>query len=287
MLNSPDNDVREWAEQRYIVLRAQLDEQKALLEVMELAQAGEGPRVATKQAVGQWFLEDSWEKAYRASRSAALLASDQFRSDKILHDRMERLEDANEILRRIYTDAMRPKADPILFTKYRQQSNDVTHLEEAVKSAEGELARRFGEQVSLPRWRRRLHELEQSFLTQFFGKGPHYELLCHRLAAAEVRMSQLEELGVPVGHDEYSSLNRTIVDITAQLQRYTESSKVEMLDDERNVAMAKALELVESVIAPEAPELWARAVQLVIAAAKGEDTSPRQKVLEAPRNGRG
>src|SRR5689334_15916996 len=140
LLDDPLAETRDWCFQRYLILRAQMGEKEALKEVISLAEAGEGGRSVDKRTVGQWFMQDSWEKAARASRASRLLASDQFRMDEVMQDRMRRLNDARDVLAHIYRDAMKPGADAKLLTAYRMQSDAITKLENDVADAEGKLA---------------------------------------------------------------------------------------------------------------------------------------------------
>lgn len=254
---------RAWAERRYIILRMQLTEEEALRKLGEQSEAGDAGETFDYEQVLKWSREDRWEKAYRAARGAALLASDQFRSDIKLKEQSTRLHEANEVLARVYDALMKSGTDKDAIRSYRGLQQTVLDLERAVSETEHDLAHRFGEQLALPQWRQKFAVLESDLLATYGGKGPQYRLLCRRLAAAEVRMQQLEASGVPIHSDEYESLTNIVRSITNQLQKFTEVIKTELIRDEVNDALAGILVLIERIVAPRAPELWADVISYI------------------------
>lgn len=92
-------------------------------------------------------------------------------------------------------------------------------------------------------------------LAQFDG-GPHYRLLCERVAALQTRLRQMETSGRSYSAQEHSTLNSQLLSYVNQLQKYTESMKTESISKESQAVAEAILALVERHLAASQPDLW-------------------------------
>lgn len=97
--------------------------------------------------------------------------------------------------------------------------------------------------------------LLQSLKDQFDG-GPHYELLCERVAGLTVKLRQLENSGRSYAPAEHSQLNAQLLSYINQLQKYTESMKSESISRESQAVAEHILALVEKHCSATYPELY-------------------------------
>src|SRR5215831_4124535 len=98
-------------------------------------------------------------------------------------------------------------------------------------------------------------KLLESLQEQFDG-GPHYDLLCERVAGLSVRLKQMEQSGRSYTPAEHATLNQQLLSYIGQLQKYTEAMKSESISKETQLAVEQILALVESRLATSYPELW-------------------------------
>jgi hypothetical protein len=91
--------------------------------------------------------------------------------------------------------------------------------------------------------------------SQFDG-GPHYELLCERVAGLTVKLRQLESSGRSYSPAEHSQLNAQLLSYINQLQKYTESMKSESISRESQAVAEHILALVEKHCSSSYPELY-------------------------------
>lgn len=96
-----------------------------------------------------------------------------------------------------------------------------------------------------------LHELRE----QFSG-GPHYDLLCERVAGLHVRLKRMEASGRDVSPSEHAQINAQLLGYINQLQKYTEAMKSESISKEAQGVAEEILSLVEKHCAVTYPELW-------------------------------
>ncbi len=75
-------------------------------------------------------------------------------------------------------------------------------------------------------WMARKKAIYTKVYREYKGKGEVYSMLCDRLAALQVGLSRLEALG-RIDSDQYKNLSEQFVATAAQIQRHTESLKVE------------------------------------------------------------
>lgn len=92
-------------------------------------------------------------------------------------------------------------------------------------------------------------------LVQQFDGGPHYRLLCQRVAALQVRLRQMETSGRSYSSAEHSHLNGQLLSYVNQLQKYTEALKTESISKESQAVAEAILGLVERHLAAQ-PDLY-------------------------------
>jgi alkylation response protein AidB-like acyl-CoA dehydrogenase len=104
-------------------------------------------------------------------------------------------------------------------------------------------------------WQKVAEEKLRELQEQFDG-GPHYDLLCERVAGLHVRLKQMEASGRDYPAAEYAYLNQQLLGYINQLQRYTEAMKTESISREAQGVAEKILQVVERNLATSHPELW-------------------------------
>jgi hypothetical protein len=118
----------------------------------------------------------------------------------------------------------------------------------------------------LARDARRSQPLEQSYekaykatlkeLQEQFDGGPHYDLLCERVAGLHVRLKRMEASPHEYPAPDHARLNQQLLGYINQLQRYTEAMKTESISREAQGVAEKILLIVEKHLATSYPELW-------------------------------
>ena len=158
------------------------------------------------------------------------------------------MDDAKEEARR------KPSRYQGLCQSYQRQYEVVTRAEETLERLET-----CRDEKS--HWGQRAEEISKALTEQYGDRGPQYEILIRRASQAEVAAEQLERSGRGIETNEWRAANRAVLDAIQGLQKYTESQKTEQLQIAQQRAMVVVLELVERIVAPKQPELWASVVE--------------------------
>lgn len=99
-------------------------------------------------------------------------------------------------------------------------------------------------------------ELVEALKAQFDGGGPHYDLLCERVANLHLRLKAMESSGRDFTPSEHSNLNNQLLGYINQLQKYTESMKSESISRETRDAVEEVLRIVERHLGTTYLEVW-------------------------------
>lgn len=91
---------------------------------------------------------------------------------------------------------------------------------------------------------------------QFDGGGPHYDLLCERVAGLHTRLKAMEASGRDFSPAEHATLNNQLLGFINQLQKYTESMKSESISKETRDAVEEVLRIVERHLGTTYLEVW-------------------------------
>jgi hypothetical protein len=134
------------------------------------------------------------------------------------------------------------------YRRWFEISNQAAELAEQVRRTELELR-------LAPALQRQRDDLIQSLREQFDG-GPHYDLLCERVASLTVRLQSMEASGRQYAAQEHAALNGQLLTYVNQLQKYTEAMKSESISREAQSVAEQILALVERHCATTYPELW-------------------------------
>jgi hypothetical protein len=161
----------------------------------------------------------------------------------------------------------------------------VAAADNAAESAEGIDKTRAAVRVAFDRWSaisdmadalakdaRRARPLDRDFeklyqatftelREQFADGGPHYDLLCERVAGLHVRLKRMERSTREYPAAEHARLNHQLLSYINQLQRYTEAMKTESISREAQGVAEKLLQVVERNLATSHPELWRSVVR--------------------------
>jgi len=99
-------------------------------------------------------------------------------------------------------------------------------------------------------------QLIESLKAQFDGGGPHYNLLCERVAGLHTRLKAMETSGRDFSPSEHATLNNQLLGYINQLQKYTESMKSESISRETRDAVEEVLRIVERHLGTTYLEVW-------------------------------
>ena len=134
------------------------------------------------------------------------------------------------------------------YRRWYEVSNQASELAEQVRRTSLELR-------SSQKWDHERAQVLRELHEQFEG-GPHYDLLCDRVASLSVRLKQMEQSGRDYSAQEHSALNNQMLAYINQLQKYTEAMKSESISREAQTVAEQILQLVEKHCATTYPELW-------------------------------
>ena len=123
-----------------------------------------------------------------------------------------------------------------------------------------EVRKRSLEMPSASEWDQ-LHTETLEDLKGTFDGGPHYLLLCERVAGLHVRLKRMEASGRDVPASEHAQLNAQLLGYINQLQKYTEAMKSESISREAQSVAEAILQLVEKHCATTYPELYLEIVK--------------------------
>src|SRR4051812_46697532 len=150
---------------------------------------------------------------------------------------------------------------------YQRLLKLLPRVEQALIAAEDRATRRKHEEFQTPEWQRRCDELYAVLRDHYGDRGPQYDLLVRQLVAAQVRFEQMEASGRDVPPAEWRRLLKTTQDCVWSLQRFTESTKVDQSAG-RMEGIQVVLRIVEELVAPAYPELYAHIVDTLVERAK-------------------
>lgn len=159
----------------------------------------------------------------------------------------------------LVADDIDPEDDPDLLEEARKNTRNAYRrwyevAEQAHRLAE-ELRRKTIEIVDTPTYTSAYDATLEELLGQFDG-GPHYRLLCERVAALTTRLKQMETSGRSYSTAEHSALNGQVLSYINQLQKYTEAMKTETISRESQAVAEAILGLVEKHLAVSQPDLF-------------------------------
>jgi hypothetical protein len=119
-----------------------------------------------------------------------------------------------------------------------------------------------------PAWQMRREQLETRFLEFYGNRGPQYEVLVKHLVAAQIRFEQAEASGRDIDIDEFRKIMHAAQSAISGLQKYTESTKIDHSEG-RMEGIQVVLRIVEELVAPAFPELYAQIVDTLVERARG------------------
>jgi predicted metal-dependent hydrolase len=141
-------------------------------------------------------------------------------------------------------------------------------LEDSLERAEKKHVRLSREGPNHPAWQVRAAQLEQD-LTEYYGsRGPQYHIMVKHLAAAQIRFEQAQASGRDVDIDEFRKILAAAQTCIYALQKHTESMKIDHTEG-RMEGVTTVLRIVEELVAPAYPELYAHIVDTLVERAKG------------------
>ena len=115
--------------------------------------------------------------------------------------------------------------------------------------------------VAAARRRTRYRQVRAALDRQYGDLGPQYAMLADSLARAVAWAEQADATGDPT---ESAAWDREVRAGVAALQRYTECTQETVIRKRVNEKVGIVLEIIEQVIAPQAPELWAQTVTALV-----------------------
>lgn len=156
-------------------------------------------------------------------------------------------------------DDIDPELDPDLLEQARKNIRNAyrrwSEIADQAQNLSESLRRKTLELPNTVEFQEQYRLLLSQLKSQFDG-GPHYELLCERVAGLTVKLRQLEASGRSYAPAEHSQLNAQLLSYINQLQKYTESMKSESISRESQAVAEHLLGLVEKHCATTYPELY-------------------------------
>lgn len=156
-------------------------------------------------------------------------------------------------------DDIDPEDDPDGLEQARKDTRNAYRrwfeISEQAQSLAEEVRRRTLELPENDAYAAAFKEAYDPLVAQFDG-GPHYRLLCERVAGLTVRLRQLESSGRDYAPSEHHQLNAQLLSYINQLQKYTEAMKSETISRESQAVAEAILGIVEHHIASSQPDLW-------------------------------
>lgn len=119
-----------------------------------------------------------------------------------------------------------------------------------------------------PAWQLRRSQLEARFLEFYGNRGPQYEVLVKHLVAAQIRFEQAEASGRDIDIDEFRKIMGASQSAITALQKFTESTKIDHSEG-RMEGIHAVLRIVEEIVSPVYPELYAQIVDTLVERARG------------------
>lgn len=156
-------------------------------------------------------------------------------------------------------DDIDPTDDPENLALARRTIRDAYRRWFEISNQAAELAekvRRSSMELHTSAYWQQTHDALLVQLKEQFDGGPHYELLCERVAGLHVRLQQMESSGRDFTANEHATLNNQLLAYVNQLQKYTEAMKSESISREAQNVAEEILQLVERHCATTYPELW-------------------------------
>lgn len=206
-----------------------------------------------------WSVANGWERGFERSCQLQALDGDTLRATQRVTQYRTFLDAAIDALEYHLKTASEDRGEA--WTKiFSTLTAQTAHWDKAVREAEDTLR-----QMALERQtedaRQKGEEVYAHLLSQYDGLGPHYQVLCRRLAETVVRMEQANASGRIVTADEHARMTDQYVRLIGQLQKYTETTKSEAVSKEAQSYVRAAVKVLEEVVAPVQPQLWARALR--------------------------
>jgi len=152
----------------------------------------------------------------------------------------------------------------------------LARVEDTLEKAERKHIRLAREGPTHPSWKLRADQLEEDFLRAYGNRGPQYQILVKHVVAAEIRFEQAMASGRDIDIDEFRKILNAAHGAVSALQRYTESTKIDHQEG-RNEGIQTVLQVVEEVVAPAYPELYAHIVDTLVERARGGRGALRAK----------
>lgn len=221
-----------------------------------------------QQEIEQWAAEEAWEQqfdlmqqdSFRANLRAPEDEEDRFRlrldtyqqSVDLAADALREIQDEQKMPGFVFSDLYIQKLD----RARRYYNACCTDLEKLEDQARLRLLEATGGAVA----RAAIEAKKQRLLRQYGDLGPQYEIVCGLLAGLEYQQEQSQLSGRQIPIPELVSLNKSILDTVATLQRYTESTKSESLTRDRNELGLALMLIMEKHFALQQPQQWARAL---------------------------
>lgn len=177
---------------------------------------------------------------------------------KVVLEQAHRLHEEWEESQRV-ADDIDPTDDPEALQLARRAIRDAYRrwyeVSGQAASLADEVRKAHLEAPTASEWDHAHAELMASLKEQFEG-GPHYDLLCERVAGLHVRLKRMEASGRDVPASEHAQVNAQLLGYINQLQKYTEAMKSESISREAQTVAEEILQLVEKHCAVTYPELW-------------------------------
>lgn len=229
------------------------------------------PEVPSPDTVSAWADEAGWALQFDALQSSDF--KDNLRSPEDQEDRFRQRLDAAATMREIASDSLRLVQEEMSLPTFVMSSDFLKRLQQASaiherasqseENLEDQARRRLLEIPSGPTAAADIRAREKVLLEEYGHLGPQYRIMVARLAELDFRAEAARSSGRDISTEELVKLNGAVISTIAQLQKYNESTKSESLSKDRNELAYALLSLLEGIIAPSQPGLWAQSLHAV------------------------
>lgn len=253
----PEPEVRSYALRLYLRFRQDEPSHEKALERTVAAIETERllSPVALRRTVERWAVEDAWELAFQNKQRLKALDERELQDQHQLSEAIDIVRHARDLLDQAVADAQSPDATPNEWRKWKTAQDAYLQAVEHLNAIEARVRRKSLEGLAGDEQTKIYEELRQRLLAQYGDRGVQYEVLAELLAAATVRIRLAQRSGRDVDASEFRELTKIAIDVANQLQRFTESMKVESIRPEVQKGILAALAIVERHLAGM-PNVW-------------------------------
>jgi small-conductance mechanosensitive channel len=146
-------------------------------------------------------------------------------------------------------------ADPRAQDAWWKAQERLSALQRRLSQAQARVAREQTRLAEASHWEKELRAITRGLMEQYEGLGYQYEILVERAAHATLRAKQADARGEDEEGGEWRARTKMVGDLIERLQKYTESTKQEVISKQVQERVVVLIRMIEEWMSPRAPEL--------------------------------